>query len=1003
KAGELRALVTTSSLELGIDIGTVDLVIQLQSPKRVSAALQRVGRAGHSLGVPSRGVFVPTFRDDAMETAAIVAAMRAGEVEPTRIVQNALDVLAQVIVAAVSVDDWDADELYALIRRSYPYHALPRAPYDEVLAMLSGKYPSEIAAELEARISFDRATNILTCSRASRMTAVISGGTIPDRGLYTVNLADRTRLGELDEEFVHESRVGDVFQLGSSTWRIIEIGHDRVVVAPAPGAPARMPFWHGEYSARSVALSARVGELRRELVAGVSDADLRSRYAADDATINTLRRYVDMQRLATGIVPDDRNIVIEHFRDETGSVRVVIHAAFGGRVNAPWAMALAHRAREALGGMDVQVQTTDDGIMLRMPDLGTSPPVQSLMGMSVAEVEQLVMEEVGASSLFGARFRMNAGRALLLPRGMPNKRMPLWLQRLKALDLLQTVREFPSFPILVETYREVLQDAFDVESLREVLRAIEDRRIAVHVVQTDVPSPFAASLQFGFVMDWLYGDDTPRAEQRAALLSLDRTMLDEVMGNVEHDDETLKALWEIVDRRKGLLESTTDPARAADYGPGEGGRRGLLAKYVALAGPVTAREIQERYGWPISWVESTLTEWRKRGRVVVGRFRPTVTETEYLSRKTAEIARRRALAALRKQIAAVELPAFAAFLSRWQHTDPRDQVDGSAGVAIAIRQLYGLARPAVGWERDYLKSRVRQYNHAWLSEWMADGEAVWIGESNGDGVAESVMLSRLRFIERGTGRIWLQSLDESALALLSANARITYDAIVSEGASFINDLQAILSISPLSLREALRELSALGVVTNDTAEAMRQIVRWKPMQPNPSYDPDRWLPSSFFDDSKRSIRQGRPNLRRLPKWTRPDRPGRTAGMSAWTGRWSLVHKAGVLGPLIDDEDRATAIARQWLDRYGVVSRDWWRRERPPVSWRAIYHELKRLEFRGEVRRGYFVRGLAGAQFALPDAVERLRETAGSDAHEAPFVVIATNDPSNPYTLNLDGI
>ncbi|HEY5087379.1 MAG TPA: DEAD/DEAH box helicase, partial [Gemmatimonadaceae bacterium] len=407
KAGELRALITTSSLELGIDIGTVDLVIQLQSPKRVSAALQRVGRAGHALGVPSRGVFVPTFRDDAMETAAIIAAMRAGEVEPTRVVQNALDVLAQVIVAAVSVDDWDVDALYALIRRSYPYHALPRGPYDEVIAMLSGKYPSEVAAELEARISFDRTTGVLSGSRASRMTAVISGGTIPDRGLYTVNLADRTRLGELDEEFVHESRVGDVFQLGSTTWRIMEIGHDRVVVAPAPGAPARMPFWHGEYSARSVALSARVGELRRELVAGVSDADLRARYECDEATINTLRQYVDKQRLATGIVPDDRNIVVEHFRDETGSVRVVIHATFGGRVNAPWAMALAHRARESLGGVDVQVQTTDDGIMLRMPDLGSLPPVHALMGMSAAEVEQLVMEEVGASSLFGARFRMN--------------------------------------------------------------------------------------------------------------------------------------------------------------------------------------------------------------------------------------------------------------------------------------------------------------------------------------------------------------------------------------------------------------------------------------------------------------------------------------------------------------------------------------------------------------------------------------------------------------------
>jgi ATP-dependent Lhr-like helicase len=1003
KAGELRALITTSSLELGIDIGTVDLVIQLQSPKRVSAALQRVGRAGHALGVPSRGVFVPTFRDDAMETVAIIAAMRAGEVEPTRIVQNALDVLAQVIVAAVSVDDWDADALYALVRRSYPYHALPRAPYDEVVAMLSGKYPSEVAAELEARISFDRATNMLTGSRASRMTAVISGGTIPDRGLYTVNLADRTRLGELDEEFVHESRVGDVFQLGSSTWRITEIGHDRVVVAPAPGAPARMPFWHGEYSARSVALSARVGELRRELVSGVSDADLRSRYDCDDATITTLRRYVDMQRLATGVVPDDRNIVVEHFRDEAGSVRVVIHATFGGRVNAPWAMALAHRARESLGGVDVQVQTTDDGIMLRMPDLGSSPPVQSLLGMTAREAEQLVMEEVGSSSLFGARFRMNAGRALLLPRGMPNRRMPLWLQRLKALDLLQTVREFPSFPILVETYREVLQDAFDIESLREVLRAIEEKRIAVHVVETDKPSPFAASLQFGFVMDWLYGDDTPRAEQRAALLSLDRSMLDEVMGNVEHDDETLKALWEIVERRRDRLESSTDPAHAADYGEGEGGRRGLFAKYVALAGPVTAEEIHERYGWPVRWVQATLDDWRKRGRVVVGKFRAEVSGTEYLSRRTAEIARRRALAALRKQIAAVEMPAFAAFLSRWQHVDPRDQLDGAGGVATAIRQQYGLSRPAVGWERDYLKSRIRNYSHAWLSEWMAAGEPVWIGEGNSDGNAETVTLSRLRFFERGTGGTWISQPDAELLSELSSNARVVYDAIVSEGASFINDLQVTLSLTPLSLREALRELSALGFITNDTAEAMRQIVQWKPITPNAAYDPDRWLPKSFFDGTAGSVRQRRPSLRSLPKWSRPDRPGRSGGMSAWTGRWSLVNKPAVLGRPCDDDERATAVARQWLDRYGVVSRDWWRRERPPVSWRLIYQELKRLEFRGEVRRGYFVRGLAGAQFALPDAVERLREVAGSDEMGSPFVVIASSDPANPYTLALDGL
>ncbi|HYU51943.1 MAG TPA: helicase-related protein, partial [Gemmatimonadaceae bacterium] len=558
KAGSLRALITTSSLELGIDIGSVDLVIQLQSPKRVASALQRIGRAGHTLGVPSRGILVPTFRDDAVEIAAIVAAMRAGDVEPTHVVQNALDVLAQAIVAAVSVDDWQSADLFRLVRRAYPYHQLTRAAFDEVLSMLSGKYPSDIAAELEARITWDRVNDRLIGSRAARMTAVISGGTIPDRGLYTVNLPDRTRLGELDEEFVHESRIGDVFQLGSSTWRIGAIEHDRVVVTPAPGTPARMPFWHGEYMARSLMLSHRVGALRRELAEGPNEERLASEYGCDAATANSLVKYIASQRAATGIVPDDRNIVIEQFRDETGAVRIVIHAAFGGRINAPWGMALAQRVRDAINHTDLQVQTTDDGIMLRLPDLGMSTPLQSMLGLSGMEAEQLVMEEVGSTSLFGARFRMNAARALLLPRGNPRRRMPLWLQRLKSLDLLQVVQQFPSFPILVETYREVLQDAFDMPGLKETLAEIAAGNIRVHSVQTDAPSPFAASLQFGFVMDWLYGDDTPRAEQRAALLSIDRSLLDEVMGGEGSDDITREAIDQTLAERRG-----TAPGRRA--------------------------------------------------------------------------------------------------------------------------------------------------------------------------------------------------------------------------------------------------------------------------------------------------------------------------------------------------------------------------------------------------------------------------------------------------------
>ena len=1109
KAGALRALITTSSLELGIDIGSVDLVVQLQSPKRVSAALQRVGRAGHTLGVASRGVLVPTFRDDAMEIAAIVAAMRAGEVEPTRVVQNSLDVLAQVIVAAASVDDWTAVDLFDLVRRAYPYHRLTRSAFDEVLSMLSGKYPSDIAGELEARLTWDRVTDRVTGDRAARMTAVISGGTIPDRGLYTVNLPDRTRLGELDEEFVHESRVGDAFQLGSTTWRIAAIEHDRVIVNPAPGMPARMPFWHGEYGARSLELSHRVGELRRELSSGAATDVLRERYGCDEATAHTLRQYVGAQRAATGIVPDDRSIVIEHFRDETGSVRIVVHAAFGGRVNAPWGMALAQRARETLGGVDVQVQTTDDGVMLRLPVTAATERddpwfVSGLLGLSAPEAEQLVMEEVGSTSLFGARFRMNAARALLLPRGNPRRRMPLWLQRLKSLDLLQTVKEFPSFPILVETYRDVLQDAFDMQGLRTVLDDIEKGAISVHVVETKIPSPFASSLQFGFVMDWLYGDDTPRAEQRAALLSLDRSLLGEVMGEEAGDDLTLEAIRQIVAERGGyaprrrartvdelahLLDRAGDltpselaariatdeeglrgdpfngivssrravmvslgadeewrfiltesfPRYLAAFGeeamsrvvvPATGGsgagfadnqvevdaadaippvlreaamvanaaRREILARYVALSGPVTVGEIRQRYGFDERWIESRLVEWQRTGKIVRGRFRPEITEPEWCSRRVAEAGRRRALAALRRQIEAVELHVYAEMVQRWQHLDPNFAVSGADGVATIIRQLYGISRPAKSWERDYIRARIPAYDPSWLSPPISAGETVWVGESNADPKSESGLLSRLRFFARGTGAIWLG--DEPVMpSQLSTNAQSVLSVIEREGAPFTSDVEAITGLTPLAVKEALRELAAATLITNDTAEAMREVVRWRPLTPREGPDPTKWLPPDFTPSANRYVVQRRPNLRRLPKWRRPDRPGLIT--SNWGGRWAPVHRLGILGRIATEEGKAAQIARYWLDRYGIVSREAWRRERPKTPWRSIYRELKRLEFRGEARRGYFVKGLSGAQFATPAAVEMLRTIASSGGDEKPYIVLAASDPANVYNFPMD--
>ena len=1104
KAGGLRALITTSSLELGIDVGSVDLVVQLQSPKRVAAALQRVGRAGHTLDAVSRGLFIPTFRDDALEQLAIMDAMRAGDVEPTRVVQNALDVLAQLIVAIVASDtpEWTAADLFTFVRRAYPWHLLTRAAFDETLAMLAGKYPSDIASELDARIHWDRVSDVLTPSRSARMVATISGGTIPDRGLYSVQLADRTRLGELDEEFVHESRVGDVFQLGSSTWRIRAVEHDRVLVVPAPGAAARMPFWHGEFMARSRHLTGRVGTLRRELEAAATEDDraaLVSRYAADDATIRSLAGYVQHQRASTGAVPDERQLVLEHFRDDVGSVRMVLHAPFGGRLTAPWGMALGRRMRERLG-VEVQVQTTDDGLMLRLPDLGAAPPTETFLTLGAAEAERLVLEEVGSSSLFGARFRMNAARALLLPRGNPRRRMPLWLQRLKAADLLQAVREFPSFPIVVETYRDVLQDAFDMEGLREVLDRISSGELGIRIVRTETPSPFAQSLQFGFVIEWMYGDDTPRAEARATLLSLDRALLDELMGGQGADEATMKVLDEVLARRRGtapgrqardadelavLIDRAGDLTRAeldARVAPAEEWRRGdpvevllssgrliaadlpvaqpaaaterrfllvdaysryasafgaprvttvfsgtdlvatlaaavipealregalaprvarreVLARFLSNAGPVSVDDVRARYDLPPLWIEQRLAEWEGTDVLVRGAFGGSATR--WCSRRVLEQARRRELAQARKQIAAVTLPEFARFLQRWQHLAPGTQLSGPDAAATVLAQLHGLARPGDSWERYYLPARVDAYERTSLGAAAASGRLVWAADpvretAAGDARAPFPVMGRIRFFERGTGQLWLAP--PVADEVLSDAGRAVLGALRTHGASFTADLEAATSLGPQRARDALRELVAAGLVTNDTIETLRDVLRWRPVFPvkrTNEPDPTRWLPADFTPSPDRPIVQRKVNVRRLARWRRPDRP-QGAG---WGGRWSLVHAPGTLGAPIDDPlERADAVARQWLARYGVVSRDWWRRERPAVEWRATYHALKRLEFRGEVRRGYFVAGLAGAQFALPEAVELLRTPADSSGDVAQPVAFVTSDPSNVYSL-----
>ncbi len=535
KAGRVPGIVATSSLELGIDMGAVDLVVLVESPGSVASGLQRVGRAGHQVGAESIGRIFPKYRGDLVESAVVAQQMMAGEVEPTKVPQNCLDVLAQQVVAIVASEPaLEVAELHGLVKRAYPFHQLSEGLLASVLDMLSGRYPSDDFSELKPRVTWDRSKDELKARRGARMLSLLNGGTIPDRGLYGVFLVgEGTRLGELDEEMVYESRRGDLIILGASTWRIEEITRDQVQVSPAPGEPGRLPFWHGERPGRPAELGRRIGAFLHEVAKRGDEARawLKDTTVLDELAIGNVISYVLEQKEVTGEVPSDRTLVVEAFRDELGDWRICILSPFGSRVHAPWALAL--EARLAVrGGMDVQALWTDDGISLRFADVDERPSLEDLWP-DPDEVEDLVVDQLGRSALFAARFRENAARALLLPRKTPKGRQPLWAQRLKAQNLLAVASRFPAFPVVLETYRECLQDVLDVPALIELLRKVHARDIRVHEVETPQPSPFARSLVFAYVAAFMYAGDAPLAERKAAALSLDRALLRELLGQAE--------------------------------------------------------------------------------------------------------------------------------------------------------------------------------------------------------------------------------------------------------------------------------------------------------------------------------------------------------------------------------------------------------------------------------------------------------------------------------------
>ncbi|MDQ3992701.1 MAG: DEAD/DEAH box helicase, partial [Actinomycetota bacterium] len=713
KRGEIPCLVATSSLELGIDMGAVDLVVQVESPKSVARGLQRIGRAGHELTAVSKGRIFPKYRADLLESAVVARRMLAGEIEETQIPRNPLDVLAQQVVAISSQEEIGLGDLHELVRRAYPFSDLSRGQLENVLDMLAGRYPSDEFAELRPRIVWDRTGGTIRGREGARRLAVTNAGTIPDRGLFGVHLVDGGgRVGELDEEMVYEARAGQTFLLGASTWRIEEITRDRVLVSPAPGVPGAVPFWKGEGVGRPYELGAAIGKASRELVA-LSDEKalkrLRDEHRLDDRAAQNLLKFLREQADATGAVPSDRTVVVERFRDEIGDWRICLLTPFGARVHAPWAMAITARLRDAVG-LDAQALWSDDGVALHFADADQPPPVDELL-VAPDELEDLVVAEVGQTALFGARFRENAARALLIPRRRPGQRTPLWQQRLKAQSLLQVARKYGSFPVILETFRECLQDVFDLPALKRLLQGVRARELDLVEIETASASPYAASLLFDYIATYMYEDDTPAAERRAQALSLDRDLLRELLGQEELRDlldrdaiEQVEAqlrgaprnadeLHDVLLLRGHRFEGEYDPGfaetlvrerravrvkiagEAAIAAAEDAGRyrdalgamppgglpetfleaeaeplRTLLARFARGRGPFTTKEAAVRFGVDRGRVEVELAALEREERLVRGELRPGGTEREWCDPEVLRRLRRASLAALRREV-----------------------------------------------------------------------------------------------------------------------------------------------------------------------------------------------------------------------------------------------------------------------------------------------------------------------------------------------------------------
>ncbi|WP_307816398.1 Lhr family helicase [Nocardioides limicola] len=1035
KRGLLPCVVATSSLELGIDMGAVDLVVQIESPPSVASALQRVGRAGHQVGEVSAGALFPTHRSDLLPTAVTVRRMRTGDIEALRVPSNPLDVLAQQVVAACALESWQVDDLYALVTRSAPFAALPRSVYEATLDLLAGRYPSDDFAELRPRLTWDRVTGTLTGRPGSQRLAVTSGGTIPDRGLFGVFLdgasatgsATGRRVGELDEEMVYESRIGDVFTLGTSGWRITDITHDRVLVVPAPGVPGRLPFWKGDTPARPFELGAAIGAFARELESADDPVAIATGSGLDQHAVANLIGLVTEQREATGSLPTDRRIVVERFRDELGDWRLVVHSPYGAAVHAPWALAINARLRERYG-IDGQAVAADDGIVVRIPDTEAEPPDGHLVLFDADEITALVTTEVGGSALFAARFRECAARALLLPRRDPGRRSPLWQQRQRASQLLEVAAKHPSFPIVLETLRECLQDVYDLPGLIEVLRRIGSRQVRVVDVVSHAPSPYAKNLLFSYVAQFMYEGDSPIAERRAAALTLDQGLLAELLGTCE-----LRELLDpaVLTETEAELQRTAVERRARDA---EG-----IADLLRLVGPLSIAEVAARATLdPAPAVAALQTARRVVPVRIAGEERWAVVEDVARMRDALGVPVPPGTPAVFTEPVDDPLGDLIGRYARCHGPFTAAEVATRYGLGAAVvdpvlrrlaaggRLVSGEFRPTgagVEWcDADVLR-RLRRRSLArlrrevepvdpqvlarFLPAWHHVGgrlrgvEGVLTAVEQLAGAAlpasalESLVLparvvdyapsmldelttaGEVLWVGEGAlpgndGWVSLHLADSAAWTLPAPGpvetplAQAVADRLAPGGGWFLRQVaDGFPDAGDGEVAEALWQLLWSGRVTGDTLAPLRS----------------RLASGGTTHRSRSAPPRGR-GVRR----TRVSLPVRPDAV----GRWSALPAADG-----DATRRSHALAESLLERHGVVTRGAVTSEGPTGGFAAAYRVLSAFEDAGHCRRGYFVAGLGAAQFATTGAVDRLRTFTEAASGGDP-VLLAATDPANPY-------